>query len=387
MIAKSVSDFVCLGIVAVGLVLPGCATSASEDKPSANTAQIYTDRGSFEVGVTTLSLNDRKIEVYYPAAPGAAIGRANEVYLQTDPLPPMLKGLSARIPAEVDLKVSVPAFRDAPSASGRSYPLVIFSHGAGGWRSGHGTLLSGIASWGFVVASVDFPEYGFSSFAGGGGRDMATRRATSAAAVEAALDLLDSATRSPAGPLTDMIDMSRIAAMGHSAGGGTMFAQIDNPRIDTIIGWAPVPPQGPGTTSKPTFIIAAETDSGIPVSTLVSAYDSLKAPKRLAIVSGMGHNAFSDSCLAIHSGNDLISAAKEIGLPVPAPLLDLALNGCRPEDLDTETGWAIIQHLTVAQLTFSLGLPGASPTIEKELGPRFGRTTFELRDTQSDLKP
>lgn len=373
-------------MLAFGLVLAACATPMSEDL-AARTGHVFTDRGAFEVGVTTLDLADRKIEVYYPAAPGAAAGRTNEIYLQTDPLPPMLKSLTSRIPAEVDLRVSVPAFRDVPSASSSSYPLVIFSHGAGGWRSGHGKLLSGIASWGFVVASVDFPEYGFSSFAGGAARDMSARRATSAAAVDAALDLLASATSASEGPLSGIIDLSKIAAMGHSAGGGTMFAQIDNPRIDSIIGWAPVPPQGPGTTRKPTLIIAAEKDSGIPVVTLASAYDSLKAPKRLAVVSRMGHNAFSDTCLAIHSGNDLISAAKEIGLPVPAPLLDLAQNGCRPEDLDTETGWAIIQHLTVAQLRFSLGLPGASPTIETELGPRIDATKFELRDTQRDLEP
>ncbi len=380
MIATSLPACLRPSVLALGLLLTACATPAGEGKANASAPQIFTDRGSFEVGVATLSLSDRKIEVYYPAAPGAATGRTNEVYLQTDPLPPMLKGLAAKIPEGVDLKVSVPAFRDAPAASGHSYPLVIFSHGAGGWRSGHGKLLSGIASWGFVVASVDFPEYGFSSFAGGGARDMAARRTTSAAAVDAALDLLDSTTHAPGGLLTGLIDMSRVAAMGHSAGGGTMFAQIDNPRIDTVIGWAPVPPQGPGTTSKPTFIIAAEIDSGIPVATLVSAYDSLKAPKRLAIVPRMGHNAFSDSCLAIQSGNDLISAVKQMGLNVPGPLLDLAQNGCRNEDLDTATGWAIIQHLTVTQLKSSLGLPGAPRTIAVDIGPRFGASPFALRE-------
>lgn len=367
------------GVAALGLVLVACATPANED--NAGAPQIFTDRGNFEVGITTLNLSDRKIEVYYPAAHGVATGKTNEVYLQTDPLPPMLKGLVSKIPEGVDLKVSVPAFRDVPAASGSSYPLVIFSHGAGGWRSGHGNLLSGIASWGFVVASIDFPEYGFSSFAGGGSRDLNARRTASAAAVEAALDLLDSTTRAPEGVLTDLIDMSRVAGIGHSAGGGTMFAQLDNPRIDSIIGWAPVPPQGPGTTGKSTMIIAAEIDSGIPVGTLVAAYDSLKAPKRLAIVPRMGHNAFSDSCLGIQSGNDLISAAKQMGLPVPAPLLDLAQNGCRKEDLDTAAGWRIIQHLTVSQLKSSLGLPGAPQTITTDIGTPYGATPFELRET------
>ncbi len=358
--------------IATALMLGACASQPSPAAPA-----IYTARGPHEVGVLTFSLSDRKIEVYYPAAAGAAQGRTNDVYLQTEPVPPMLAGMLKKIPDTVDLKVAIPAFRDAPATKGAAYPLVIVSHGAGGWRSGHGNLLSGIASWGFVVASVDFTEYGFASFASPS-RDMAGRRASSAAALEAALDLM--AKSSTQGPLAGLIDMNTIAAIGHSAGGGTMFAAIDNPRIDSVIGWAPVPPQGPGATPKPTMIIAAENDSGIKVDTLVAAYDKLSAPKRLVIVPRMGHNAFSDSCLAIQSGNDLISAVKQMGLPVPASLLDLAQNGCRPGDLDTREGWAIIQHLTVAQLRASLALPGASPEIATDLGPAFKDAPFKIRE-------
>ncbi len=363
-------------VVAV-LALGACAS-----QPSPTTAATYTARGPYEVGILSLSLSDRKVEVYYPAAADAAKGRLNDVYLQTDPVPPMLAGMLKKIPESVDLKVTIPAFRDAPAADGKTFPLVMFSHGAGGWRSGHGNLLSGIASWGFVVASVDFTEYGFASFASPS-RDMATRRTSSAAALDAALDLMARQTADPQSLLAGLIDMSSIAAVGHSAGGGTMFAAIDNPRIDTVIGWAPVPPQSPGATPKPTMIIAAENDSGIKVDTLVSAYDKLNAPKRLVIIPGMGHNAFSDSCLSIQSGNDLISAVKQIGLPVPAQLLDLAQNGCRPGDLDTREGWAIIQHVTVAQLRASLGLPGASQTINTDLGPAFKVAPFDVREVTS----
>jgi predicted dienelactone hydrolase len=291
-----------------------------------------------------------------------------------------------KIPESVDLKVTIPAFRDAPAAKGKAFPLVIVSHGAGGWRSGHGNLLSGIASWGFVVASVDFTEYGFASFASPS-RDMAARRTSSAAALEAALDLLAKSNTDKQGPLSGLIDMSAIAAVGHSAGGGTMFAAIDNPRIDTVIGWAPVPPQGPGATPKPTMIIAAANDSGIKVDTLVAAYDKLTAPKRLVIIPNMGHNAFSDSCLSIQSGNDLISAVKQIGLPVPAGLLDLAQNGCRPADLDTREGWALIQHVTVSQLRYALHLPGAAPEIATSLGPAFQNAPLELREELTTMTP
>ena len=362
-----------LAALAAALLLGACASA-----PAETSRPIYTERGPNEVGVLTLNLSDRKVEVYYPAAADAAQGRTNDVYLQTEPVPPMLAGMLKRIPETVDLKVTIPAFRDAPAAQGSPYPLVIFSHGAGGWRSGHGNLLAGIASWGFVVASVDFTEYGFASFASPAARDMNARRTASASALDAALDLMTQANTE--GPLKGRINTSSIGAVGHSAGGGTMFAAIDNPRIDTVIGWAPVPPQGPGASPKPTMIIAAENDSGIKVDTLVAAYDKLNAPKRLVIVPGMGHNAFSDSCLSIQSGNDLISAVKQMGLPVPAGLLDLAQNGCRPGDLDTREGWSIIQHLTVSQLRSSLALPDASPTITTDLGPSFKNVPIQLRE-------
>lgn len=53
------------GVAALGLVLAACATPANED--NAGAPQIFTDRGNFEVGITTLNLSDRKIEVYYPS--------------------------------------------------------------------------------------------------------------------------------------------------------------------------------------------------------------------------------------------------------------------------------------------------------------------------------
>jgi len=258
MTAQSIRGPFALAAVAAALVLGACASAPAETSPP-----VYTERGPHEVGVLTLSLSDRKVEVYYPAAAGAAQGRTNDVYLQTEPVPPMLAGMLKRIPDTVDLKVTIPAFRDAPAASGAAYPLVMVSHGAGGWRSGHGNLLSGIASWGFVVASVDFNEYGFASFASPGARDMNARRTASAAALDAALDLMTKANAE--GPLKGLVNASSIGAVGHSAGGGTMFAAIDNPRIDSIIGWAPVPPQGPGATPKPTMIIAAEIDANYPV--------------------------------------------------------------------------------------------------------------------------
>ena len=73
--------------LATVVMLGACAGQPAPQQPP-----VYTERGPNDVGVLTLDLADRKIEVYYPAAAGAAKGRVNDVYLQTDPVPPMLAG-------------------------------------------------------------------------------------------------------------------------------------------------------------------------------------------------------------------------------------------------------------------------------------------------------
>ena len=116
------------------------------------------------------------------------------------------------------------------------------------------------------------------------------------------------------------------------------------------------PPQGPVSSHTPTMIIAGEKDSAISPAVVSTAYATLQTPKRLVVVGNLGHNAFSDSCLAIRNGNDLVGLAKQLGIGIPQGLLDLARNGCGADDMDTRAGWAIIQHFTVAQLRSELGI-------------------------------
>ncbi len=207
------------------LALGACASQPTPQQP-----RVYTERGPNDVGVLTLSLSDRKVEVYYPAAAGAAKGRVNEVYLQTDPVPPMLAGMLKKIPETVDLVFGGVAFRDAPAAHGKAFPLVIFSHG---WRLAQRLWQppSGIASWGFVVALVDFTEYGFASptpraswlyFAPRIKHDRA----------DAALDLMARTTADAQSPLAGLIDMSSVRSGRAFLPVAGLFGAIDNPRID-----------------------------------------------------------------------------------------------------------------------------------------------------------
>jgi predicted dienelactone hydrolase len=335
--------------------------------------------GPYDVGVTTIRLQDRSVEVYYPAKKGASNDTPADVYKQTDPIPaPMLSMF--KIPETVDLSQTIPARRNIAAAGGEPFPVVLFSHGAGGWRGMHGIILSGMASWGFVVASTDYTEYGFSSqFGARPGGDMSRRRESVTKAVAATIERLEAENADTSSRLYGVLDTKRIGAVGHSAGGGTMFGELDNPRIGAIIGWAPVPPQGEVKSRTPTMIISGVNDIAIPPKTLEAAYERLNAPKRYVMIDNMGHNAFSDTCLAIRDGNDLVAVAKQIGLPIPERLFALARDGCSPNDLDTRTGWKVIQHFTVAQLRTSLGVDRTPRGLGPDTAKAFDGVTLDYR--------
>ncbi|MGZ4798166.1 MAG: alpha/beta hydrolase family protein [Acidimicrobiia bacterium] len=346
-------------VVVVALAAAGCssgsASTASSPRPS-GADPAYAKRGPYAVGVTTLSLPDRKVEVYYPAKHGSTDGRPSATYTETDPIPPSVLAGLPKIPAGVDLTVKIPAVRDVPVATDGPFPLVIFSHGAGGWRGVYGYPLSGIASWGFVVASTDYAEYGLLAQFSGGGSGGAAQNATVHAAATATVDLMTAENRDGQSRLHAAVDTKRIGAIGHSAGGGTMFGLLDDPRVGAIVGWAPVGPKPPVTSDTPTMVIGGEQDIAITPASATRTYESLQPPKRLVEIGKMGHNAFSDACLAIRGGTDLIGLAKQLGIGIPESLLALGRNGCEAGALDTKRGWSIIQHFTVAELRSALGI-------------------------------
>ncbi len=81
---------------------------------------------------------------------------------------PALKGAvwypCAAAPGEVDLgPVTLPAVKNCP-VEGEKLPLVVISHGRGGWFAGHHDTAETLADAGFVVAAI--------SHAGDTGRDM-----------------------------------------------------------------------------------------------------------------------------------------------------------------------------------------------------------------------
>ena len=112
------------------------------------------------------------------------------------------------------------------------FPLVVMMPGFGASRTGYPHFTRHLATHGFIVVGLDFPNSGFSDPAA---HDL---KALEAQAV------LTWALQS--GPDAARIDGERVAAMGHSLGGKISFylAAIDD-RVDIVVGWDPQNSGGP----------------------------------------------------------------------------------------------------------------------------------------------
>ena len=103
----------------------------------------------------------------------------------------------------------------APPSAGR-FPLVVISHGTGGSELGHAWLAEALAREGFVVASLRHPGDDYTDRSAVRRPDYFARRPAQASRVVDAL-LADPAWAA-------RIDATRIAVVGHSAGGHVALA-------------------------------------------------------------------------------------------------------------------------------------------------------------------
>ena len=359
-------------VTASALVMAAGCSSSNTAAPSA-VPPPYDQAGPDSVGVTTLdlgsagpTLGERSATVFYPVDATSLSGRTPFSYTEASTLPVSLQGI---LPAKYNTTTTVSAYVDPPASKHGPYPVVLFSHGYGGERLYYSHLLAGIASWGYVVVSADYLERGLAAQA----LKLTTRPSTEqdTAIMQSSLTAVEQASGEAASPLAGVADPKRVAAVGHSAGGGTAFNALDAPSVKTAVGWAPVPPTGT-PSSKPVMLIGTQGDSVVTPSTVTKAYDAFRGPKALVEISGEGHNTYTDICPGIRSGEGLISYAVNAGF-VSAKLAKLGINGCQPSTIDPIRFWPIVQYYTVLQLENQLSTHpfGSIPAPEPNQFPGF----------------
>ena len=320
----------------------------------ASAASAYADRGDHQVGVTTLERSGgHQVEVWYPAVDGTT---GTETYDMRDFTPPAIRDL---LTDDVPATASYEAGRDADVADG-AFPVVLFSHGFTGMRMQSTFLTAHLASHGMIVVSTDHPSRDLFNVLGNTTED-AGQDAT--ADLLEALELLIAEGDTIDGRFEGRVDSERVAAVGHSAGGGTVLAAATDERIGSYISLASgafAADADRTMPDKPSFFMAGALDQVVSAEERTRpAYEAAPSPSRLWIIDEAGHNAFDDFC-TFGNGSGLIGVAEASGL---SGFLDaqpqfraLGEDGCKEPNAPVERVFPVIRHAVTAELLHRFGI-------------------------------
>jgi predicted dienelactone hydrolase len=177
------------------------------------------------------SLREIMVQVWYPAEvskqqktapyfPDARLIDAMRKDGFYDQKPEVIDGLK---------DVSTHSILDAPIVkSSQKLPLILFSHGLGTPRPLYTSIAEELASYGYIVASIDHPSGGMTvlpdgrvltAIAGGTPEEATDQAALWAGDASFVLDQLTDSKNKSAGRFASRIDINRIGMAGHSLGG------------------------------------------------------------------------------------------------------------------------------------------------------------------------
>ncbi|MEY4176088.1 MAG: hypothetical protein RI900_3253 [Actinomycetota bacterium] len=348
-------------------------------------AQAYVEPGEYPVGVTTVQLaKGPLVEIWYPAVAGTT---GTETYDVRDFVP---EAIRAVLTGDAPASYSYAAGRDAVAAEG-TFPVVLFSHGFTGIRVQSSFLTSHLASHGMIVVSPEHPSRNLTNVLGG---TASGDRADSVDDLLKSLELITALGADPASGLFGRVDAERVAAVGHSAGGGTVLAAADDARIDGYVSLASgafraAPADGSTTVApaplpaKPSFFMAGSVDAVVPAAEATRpAFEQAPSPSLLWVIEGVGHNGFDDFC-TFGNGKGIIGVAEASGL---GPLLEaqpqlktLGEDGCIAPAVPVDTTFPMIRHAVTAWLLHLFGVDAE----QVGLGPEVAAEYVAAVDIQS----
>ena len=320
---------------------------------------VFASAGPYLAGVTTLAIaasgpsKTMTAEVWYPVQPLNSRRITTEtLYDLKQFLPPAER---RSLGTQIGTVQKTGAARGERIAPGGPFPVVVFSHGFGGFTTQSAFLMTHLATWGFVVIAPDHP-----------GRDLAAvlsgRFAFSGTAdVD---DLRASVTALGRSTFRHNIDLNNLAALGHSAGANTAVRwSAGEPRVQGLIVMAGGVPGMFGKLPepmRPILYMSADNDKIISAQRISSAYRASRSPKRLIALKDSGHLAFAEICVIGAGGGGTLADAERLGVKVPAVLRALGTDGCGAPNAPVTKAWPVIRSSVVAELRaiFGSGTPG-----------------------------
>ncbi len=337
-------------VTLAGVLVASSGTASNRGSPSGP----YAHPGPFAAGVTTEQLPGGPVEVWYPAEPSSIHGRVPATYDLRDWLPP---ALATRVPVGMG-SFTTDAYRDVPASKRAPFPLVLFAAGLYSFRDQSTFLTSWLASWGFVVASPEFTAHNLTRFF----IDLGAKPTAGPSDYQVLVDteaLVLSESAGGDGILGNLVRPGTVGIVGHSLGGLDAIQFAGRPEVGVYValaaGSSPPPSDLP---AKPSLYMTGSEDRDVMPSWVEATYDAAPAPKKFVSLPAAGHLAFTDLCLINrgHGGVGAIGAALDMSLPVGAPFVGRAVDGCGPDNLPTMAGFAVIRQDVTAELkTFLSG--------------------------------
>jgi dienelactone hydrolase len=344
--------------------------------PKGNASIVFAANGPYKPGVVyqTTPEGDTLV-ITYPVDPAATVGKPTYVinllrWFTGSPTAPIPAGLPQNLPTTLNTD----AYQNVPISTKGPFPVVLFSHGYGGYPEQSSFLTDHLATWGFVVVAPDHRSRDLKAVIGGtsgqGQNDIADL--TQALAVTRFLNA------DPSDMFAHKLDLSRLATVGHSAGGGAALTfAAGTAAVRTYVALAPAPGSVP--KGKSGLVMQGTNDKVVAPGGTNKLYARLHTPKRLILIKKTGHNVFDDGCTIGAAQGGLVAFVKSLKLP---PSFEaIATDGCSAPDLYPPKAWPLIDQAVTAQLRWGLGIDRTPVGLSSGLDHAFSGVTATVESS------
>ena len=131
------------------------------------------------------------------------------------------------------------------------------------------------------------------------------------------------------GPLATIVDTTRLAVVGHSAGGSAAIQMSGDPNVATYVAMAAG--NGPPPAATPGLYMAGDADVIAPAATIEQWWTtSVPSPKQLAVLGGVTHLGFMDLCTIAADQGGVFQVAERSGVAIPDVIAHLTATAARP---------------------------------------------------------
>jgi pimeloyl-ACP methyl ester carboxylesterase len=274
-----------------------------------------------------VTVGNLKTAVWYPAVPGSEAGKAKD-WIDTREYMPESD------PDANDPKFQINSYNGlAIDSSYGPYPVIIYVHGTGSFRTASHALFTHWASRGFVVICADNPGIMLGDLIEGGCGAL-----LSADQEGDTQDLLTAVRNQSSGLsfLRGRIVTDRIGLGGHSAGGMAISGLGSQRGVKVII------PMASGGVDAGTYVTSALVMGGLEdqaatARTVRNAYADITFKKRLVLIPDAGHMAFCSVCPIIEESDEDLGS-----------LASIANDGCGPEYMAPALSTQIVNFASTA---------------------------------------